>query len=86
MSTGWPIANRRSKYTYAGAVNTAVWRALNAPASSPLNALRKLANSELGVSVRAGSCGETLDNIRFPAKCDFFGKAFGGKAHNCRFC
>jgi hypothetical protein len=73
------------KYTYVGAINTAVWRALNAPEHRLLKDLTTLTNQELGVSAQANPCKEALADIRFPVTCDFFGEDLGGKSRNCRF-
>lgn len=73
------------KYTYVGAINTAVWRALNAPEAEPPKDMTALTNAELGVSAQAIPCKEPLAEIQFPATCDFFGEDFGGKSRNCRF-
>lgn len=73
------------KYTYAGAINSVIWRALNAPDIGALKTLSGTTDAELGVRLRASPCDQSPFTLPFPATCDFFGRDLGGKSRNCRF-
>lgn len=75
----------RYKYLYAGALNAAVWRALNATTPEMLKKLPSLEDASLGIGGDAPRCTTPTDKLEFPASCDFFGQQFGGKSRNCRF-
>lgn len=75
----------RHKYLFAGALNAAVWRSLNATTPELLKNLPALEDAKLGISRDRPRCAIPAYKLEFPATCNFFGGNFGGKSRNCRF-
>lgn len=81
----WNLHHEYSlKYLYAGSLDMAVWRSLNASAAQAAD-LSRLTDAELSIGRDPPACPHSLADIAFPASCDFFAGNFGGKSRNCRY-
>lgn len=81
----WNLHHEYSlKYRYAGSLNMAVWRSLNAAAMQASNVPR-ITDAELSIPRDPVECREPLTEIELPADCDLFGGDFGGKSRNCPY-
>ncbi|MCC2111451.1 MAG: hypothetical protein KDJ16_05395, partial [Hyphomicrobiales bacterium] len=75
----WNLHHEYSlKYLYAGSLNMAVWRSLNATAAERTD-LSRVPDAELSIPRHPAKCADGLTKIDLPADCDLFGGDFGGK-------
>jgi len=82
---GWNLHHEYTlKYLYAGGLNMAMWRGLNAGALGVEDASR-MTNSELAIPKDPPRCLEPLVQAGLPVSCDFLGGNLGGKSRNCDF-
>ncbi|MCB1478842.1 MAG: hypothetical protein KDJ62_08205 [Rhodobiaceae bacterium] len=82
---GWNLHHEYTlKYLYAGGLNMAMWRGLNADALGVGDASR-MTNAELAIPKDPPRCAQLLPETVLPASCDFLGGNLGGKSRNCDY-